>query len=563
MIQKLVRVSLVCFLFTLLFTTTALADKTYRAERFDVQLDLLPGGDMLVTETVVFRFEGGPFTYAFRKVSANRTDGLTFLEASMDGVSMPQGTGAGQVEVQPGDPLQVTWHFAPTSDSTHTFVVRYRVTGVVSTGKADTLRWYVIPPDHGYPIDQSTIWLNYPANVRPLETPSLDRTFDSAPTDTGVRLTTTGIANDAGVILTARFPANSLVTTPPAWQAREQAVSAATVRILRFGLFSGLATLLLGGLGLFAYIRANRRELNLPEPTLLSVPPDDRISPAVAAKLLGQDSYTAVGALFDLAQRGVLHIREEKGWLGGKKFIAELKNTDVSLYPYEQGMLQAIFKPGETQVNMSDIIARLSSKRSHFDEPLEQELVRRGWLDPERKRKRKTLLIVGLLGMLLGVVLGIGALIGIGASLTDHQVLGVVSAVLMGLGGGVFLLSFPFTIYAGFYSPLTPAGEEQKIRWKGFRAYLDQVNRGRESVTRLDTFERYLALAAALGLGAAWARTFQKLGGAPLPAWFQATSGSDGFAALIAAMSSADAAASSAGADGGGGASGGGSSGAG
>ncbi len=561
--RKFFSAILACLLLAAFFTTTALAGKTYRAERFDVQLDLQPGGDMLVTETVVFRFEGGPFTYAFREISANGTDGLTFLEASMDGVVMAQGTGAGQVEVQPGDPLKAIWHFAPTSDTTHTFVLRYRVTGVVSTGEADTLRWYVIPPDHGYPIDQATVWLNYPAGVQPLEAPTLDRAFDSMQSDGGVRLTTASIADDESVILTATFPANSLVTTPPTWQAREQAASAAARRAIPIGLLSGLVSLILGGLGLLTYIRANRRELNLPEPTLLPTPPDDRLPPAVAGKLIGQETYSPTGALFDLAQRGILQIREEKGWLGAKKFMLERQNTSVSLPPHEQGMLQALFKPGEAQVDMSEILTRLASKKSYFYEPLEQELIGRGWLDRERKQKRTMLVVVGVLSMFLGMGMFIGGAIATGMFLTANQMFAWAAAAFAGVGGGVFLLSLSLIIYSGTYSLLTPTGEEQKIRWKSFRAYLEQVSRGREPAIRPDTFERYLAFAAAFGLGEAWAKTFQKLGGAPLPVWFQSLSGSDDFSAMVAVMSAADTSASYAGGDGGGGASGGGSSGAG
>ena len=62
-----------------------LAAKDYRAERFDVQFDLQPDGSALVTETVVFRFEGGPFTFAFREIEPTETDGVTFISASMDG----------------------------------------------------------------------------------------------------------------------------------------------------------------------------------------------------------------------------------------------------------------------------------------------------------------------------------------------------------------------------------------------------------------------------------------------------------------------------------------------
>ena len=563
MTRKLFPAFLICLLLAVLVTTTALAGKTYRAERFDAQLDLQPGGDMLVTETVAFRFDGGPFTYAFREISANGTDGLTFLDASMDGVPMTQGADAGQVEVSGGDPLKITWHFAPTSDATHVFVVRYRVAGVVSTGAADSLHWYVIPPDHGYSIDKATITLNYPEGIQPLEAPALDREFDSTPTDTGVRLTAVGVAEAESVILTASFPAKSLVTTAPAWQAYEQETAAAAARTLPVGLLSGLATLLLGGLGLFAYIRANQRELNLPNRTLLPIPPDERVSPAVVGKLTGQETYSSMGTLFDLAQRGVLEIREEPGPWGTKNFILEVKNRQAELSLHEQGLLDAVIKPGEMQVNMNEIVTRLSWKQHLFYEPQEQELIQRGWLDPERKQKRVALVAVGLLVMLIGLGMLVGAAIATGAFLTGNQALASFTAALAGLGGGAFAISIPLVIYAAVYSPLTPTGEEQKIRWNSFRTYLDQVSRGREPAIRPDTFERYLAFAAVFGLGADWAKSFQKMGGVPLPVWFQAMPGSDGdFGAMVTVMTASDSAAYSGGADGGG-ASGGGSSGAG
>ena len=562
MTKKLFRVVLISLLLAAVFSTTVLAGKTYRAERFDAQLNLQSGGEMLVTETVAFRFDGGPFTYAFREISANGTDGLTFLEASLDGVTMPRGTGAGQVEVSGGDPLKVTWHFAPTSDATHVFVIRYRVAGVVSTGAEDTLRWYVIPPDHGYSIDKATITLNYPEGVRPLEAPTLDRAFDFAATDTGVRLTAAGVADDESVILTARFPANSLVKTTPGWQAQEQETAAAAARVLPVGLLSGLVTLLLGGLGLFTYIRANRRELNLPARALLPNPPAD-LPPAVAGKLTGA-SANFMGTIFDLAQRGLFDVRDEKGSWGATNHLLERKAVDIILTPYEQGLLDVIFKPGETQVSLSEVGTRLTYKISQVDQPLEEELIQRGWLDPERKQKRAWLVAVSLLVMLIGLGVLIGAAIATGVFLTSNQTISWITAALAGLSGGTFVLSIPLVIYAAAYSQLTPAGEEQKMHWNSFRSYLDQISHGLEPAVRPETFERYLAFAAVFGLGAAWAKTFQNLGGVPLPAWFQSPSGSDGdFGAMVAVMTASDTATHTGGADGGGGASGGGSSGAG
>jgi hypothetical protein len=121
MTRKLLT-SIILVLFVSLFAINpVLAAKSYYAERFDVKIDIQENGSALITETVKFHFEGGPFTFAFREISATETDGLTFLYASMDGAAMEQGTQLRQVEVTAGNPLKVTWHFPPTSDAAHVF----------------------------------------------------------------------------------------------------------------------------------------------------------------------------------------------------------------------------------------------------------------------------------------------------------------------------------------------------------------------------------------------------------------------------------------------------------
>jgi uncharacterized membrane protein len=143
--------------------------------------------------------------------------------------------------------------------------------------------------------------------------------------------------------------------------------------------------------------------------------------------------------------------------------------------------------------------------------------------------------------------------------------LAVLLAGLAGVGLGLFILSVALLIYAGSFSVLTPAGEEQAARWKGFAEYLKQVSKGREPAIRPDTFERYLSYAAVFGLGASWAKYFQELGNVPLPVWFHGIRGSDpNFGAIVAVMAASDSSgAGGGGGAGGAGASGGGSSGAG
>lgn len=562
MTRKLSVTLAIVLLLSLFLATPASAEKSYYAESFDVQVDLQEDGSAIVTETVEFRFSGDPFTFAFREISAAETDGLTFLDASMDGVPMPQGTGAGQVEVEAGDRLKVTWHFPPTSDAARVFTVRYRAEGVIRKGDADTLIWRAVPEDHDYSINNSTIILTYPPKATLLGQPTLDWNHDSRWEGDRIILTASGLSPDEDLILTASFSPNSLTQSAPAWQTRQEQSRAATERALPFGFGAGVVTFVLGILGLVTYTRANARELSV-SPVVSNANPPSDVSSAVIGKLTGQYG-NFMGVIFDLAQRGILEVREEKGFWGTKKHVLARTGDAPVLQPFEQVLLDSLFKPGETEINMSEVGSRLASKQKQFDASLEGELVQRGWLDLERKQKRGWLTAVGILMMFLSIVVGFVGMVAGGASVSSNPGWVTLFAALVGFAAGLFLLSIPVLIYVGTFSILTPAGEEQSARWKGFAEYLKQVSKGREPAIRPDYFEKYLAYAAVFGLGTGWAKYFQQLGGVPLPAWFHTMAGSDGdFGAMVAVMSASDSAGASAGGAGGGGASGGGSSGAG
>jgi hypothetical protein len=334
MTRKFYILLLLIPLISILVVQPAFAAKSYYAEFFDVQIDLQDGGSALITETVKFHFEGDPFTFAFREISARETDGLTFLDASMDGIPMPAGTKAGQVEVEGSDPLRVTWHFSPTSDAAHVFIVRYRAEGIVRKGDADTLIWRAVPEDHEYSIERSTIIVTYPPTATLLEPPTLNRDFDTVADKQRVNLTTSGLAEDVDLALTARFASGSLAQVAPQWQTEQEQANAATARAIPVGLATGIATLVLGGLGLFAYIRANRRELTI-SPVVPSANPPSNLSPAIVGKLTKQPQ-TFMGAIFDLAQRGVLEVREETGHWGTKNHVLVRKDHSVALSPFER-----------------------------------------------------------------------------------------------------------------------------------------------------------------------------------------------------------------------------------
>ena len=108
----------------------AAAAKSYSAERYDSKVRVLDAGTIEVVETVVFRFEGGPFKEVFRELPRRRTDGIEIVGAEMDGRRLSVGD---ELSVRNRDgKIRVVWHFAPRADSTNTFTLTYIVRGVVA-----------------------------------------------------------------------------------------------------------------------------------------------------------------------------------------------------------------------------------------------------------------------------------------------------------------------------------------------------------------------------------------------------------------------------------------------
>lgn len=247
MIRKLSS-TLTILLVALLVTNPVRSVEPYYADAFDVQIVLQEGGSAIVTETIEFQFRGDPFTFVFREISATNTDGITFLDASMDGTLMPQGTQAGQVEVGVGNPLKVTWRFLPTSHTSHIFVVRYRVESVIRKGNADTLIWRAIPENHDYSIVHSTITLDYPSEPPLIEQPASGRKLDVFWEDDRLILSASEFAENEDLILTARFAPDSLTEVAPRWQIQREATDAAAARTLSVGLIGGIIVLIVGGL---------------------------------------------------------------------------------------------------------------------------------------------------------------------------------------------------------------------------------------------------------------------------------------------------------------------------
>ena len=533
--------------------------KSYRAERFDVDVTLRADGVATITETVIFSFQGGPFTYAFREIPTRRTDGIEGIAVYEDGNPYTLGSGPGQYQVQRrGDDLRVTWHFAPTQNTTRTFTLSYRVTGLIrQEGGEDALRWAAIPPDHDYPVLRSRVVVRLPEAIGPLRRVEVLAGRAQFEVLAGqATFLATQIERDRELTVGVWFPHGQLAGVPPAWQARQLAQAA---RAPLWVALSGAVLLL----GLAASVWAWRRYAHEPVlvPAVTITAPPTALAPGLAAALVhnGATQTHILATLYDLARRGAISIEETEA-SGGRRprrrFALRQASYPADLDPFEKATLEAAFAradPQDPRLSLSEAVRGLLRGASALQRQMNAALYEQGLFGRERDRVRRGFLIAGGLVLLLAaasVAIPVvwGALYGAWPLLLTAALI-LVSVVVLGLGLSV--------------ARRTVAGEQDAAHWRAFRRHLEQLARGRAAPASLGELEAYLPYAAAFGLGERWARRLP----AP-PAWFRALeqevrAGTDGaaFVAVIAAAS----ASTSAGAGGAaaGGAAGGGASGAG
>jgi len=570
MFRKFFISTVVCLLLAGVFPATVFADKDYYAETFEVLVDIQPDGNLLVTETVTFRFDGGPFTYVFREIPRVEMDDIQVREISMDGIVLPAGDEAGQAEIVEGNPVRITWHFEPTSDSTHVFVLSYRVEGAIHHGTdADTLLWRAIPAEHEYLVKRSVIQIRYPSGLVPLGDPTLHGSAFEMEEGQGEVIFTTGeIPPDTEVKAGLSFPAGSLASQPPAWQREQEQRTLEEEKMsgaFPLGLGATVITGLLGTLAVILFGRGFRHEDDsVPYPNQNFTAPPASIPPALAAHLT-QSGTAFLGTLFDLARRGVLSIEEGPKKWGSRTFDVVRQPTQEALKPHEQAFMQVLFrKAKENRIALSNISSLAYA--GEYTKAIEAEAIALGWKDAERVSGRNRFLILAGLGLLAGMVIVFAGILLAALSLFTSIWIKTLGVILIGAGIGTSLASLAGLLVAALISTLSAEGLRQTAAWNSFAGYLHNITLGRAPAVAPNLFELYLPYAAGFGIATEWAKFFEKMANVPIPAWFQGLQSSvddGGFIAIMAAVSAADSSASVAtGADGGGG-SGGGSSGAG
>lgn len=504
--------------------------KSYSADRFDSRVEVLRGGALRITETVVFRFDGGPFREVFRKLRTRESDGVEVISASMDGVAFPEGEGTGTVEIRGRSPVEVTWRFAPVSDQTRTFELTYLMRGVVRAGvDSDVLTWTALPAEHKYRIGSSTTDIHLPAS--PIGQPDVEFRRVNGETsvevnDGRIRVTATDLRANGRFRVSARMPPGSAIEAPPAWQQkeREQRVYAPT------WLAAAAAVMFAGLILLFAV----RQGYDAPprDGSVVAVGPGlpDTLAPAEAGAIVTNGSPRlehAMAAIFALAGRGELTITEEgtRVW-GQRRFTLSRRPARRPVAPHEQAAIDILFThrgQTESSVTLDKARTRLTWRFKQFARALGTELNAGGFIDADRKAVRRRFGTIGFVLMLLasGVAVALGLL-----------TLDTYGAWPMLIPLAMIVVAIVALICHAAHTPLSNEGLRRARYWRGFQAHLKEIAQDRAPAPA-DGAERLLPYAVALGLADSWSRFLKKYR-IPVPAWFHAAGEAESAPAFIA-----------------------------
>ena len=518
---------------TLIFLVAApaMADGRYSADRYDSRIEVLDGGTMRVAETIAIRFETGTFTQFFRSIPVRMTDGIEIVSASMDGQQLPEGEGPGRIEISGSSNVRVTWRFPPTSPSTHTFDLVYLVHGVVRQEQTDdVVAWRILPSEHRYAIDSSTVDLIVPAS--PTTAPLLEtrRVGDSRVQlgDGRIEIAASNIRRNGWLEVSVHLPRGSAIDAPPAWQRHQIEIS----EMSRAWMFAA-AIVIAGGLALLFFVRQqyDSPPRDFAAMTRSAMPPDT-LPPVIAGAVLANGSPRlehAMATLVSLADRGELRIEEQGRLLGQRQFAIARTTTRRPLSPYEEKLLDIIFDPDGGAVSLGKARNRLLRHFRKFKAALEPAMLSIGLVDEDRRAVRRRFAYIATACLILAG----GTAFGLAFAVRQIGPWPMLIPLALGVVGVSALICF------AAHTPLSNHGLQRAREWRGFRQYLRDVARDREPSPGNVVMRQMLPYAMALGLAHSWA-SYLKKHRLAAPEWFRAVSGADSdgavaFSSFIAA----------------------------
>jgi uncharacterized membrane protein len=489
--------------------------KSFQLTALNVEATVLADGSMQVEETVTYDFSGGPFTFAFRTFKPDWFNRIRDFAAAEQGAPL---------RVEPGAD-RWTWQYAPTSDSSHTYTLTYRVAGAVDVGSdVGELYWQFIGTDHPG-VRSMNVHINLPGEY-PVAAPATADSDTSVvrawahgplngkvqPSARGVDLSVTGVP--ARTFVEGRIVIPLKAFTTPGTSARLPKILREEKGYLDTGktgrklanVLAPIATLA-GGLGFVALWRKHGREP--PKPDYIGdywrEPLTDPPAVVYANLNFGKVEGRAMAStLVDLAQRGYLTITEQEGKRFGRHkdvytFTASTPKPRAGhplpppLTPWEADLLANTFQgQRETTSEAFEDWAKANQTTSAkfwngWKSAVSDDMKARGYVE------------TGRAGVWLTAVGIIAALIVAGLILikVSKNRVGSVSPI----GGLCLVAAVVMVLLLPTLRKRTAAGAEEQAQAKALKKYLEDFSNMKDApVESLIIWERFLVYAVVLGV---------------------------------------------------------------
>ncbi len=505
----------VCFL-----SNTLSADaRSFVLSRFDVELQVLPSGDLLVTETVSPRFEGSwNGIERLIPVEYRTPQGFNYtLLLDQVTVTDEQGTVLKLESSRERHYRNFRIWIPGAIDATRTFILKYRVrNGLKFFDDHDELYWNVTGDEWDVPIEQASARIRLPANATGVRAQAFTGAYGVKEHAASVEIIGPAIT----MVMTRPLGFREGLTAVVGWDkglVAEPTPLDQTTSFLIGNWPLGLPILVFGVMLQRWYRYGRDPRLR---PIAVVYEPPDRLTPAEVGTLADDspDLPDITATLVDLAVRGYLRIEESKApqlfglWTSTDyTFHRRKPPTDWTALPsHEQLLLHALFADGTAdRVPLSSLENKFYRSLPGIRDAIFNALLARKYY-VQRPDRVKQNYFVG--GIVLGFVLTFAL-----AALADR--LGM--SPLAFFGGG--LLSGLIVIGFGRVMPArTLQGTRALEGVLGFEEFLGRVEADRfdRVVKTPDLFEKFLPFAMALGVEKNWARAFDSIV-KTAPSWYQ------------------------------------------
>jgi len=502
--------------------------KTLYWERFDVYMTVLPTGELQVVERQAITFTSGTFTFGYREIPLDKTEGIYDVSISEPGrgqYSFDYSGDAYTYYTEPqGDNLYIKWFFPPTADTTLTFDLAYTVAGAIRIhDEGDRLQWFAIGDGFDFPIKASNVVVTLPrgADFLEIDSAGASMAWDVSGDGRSVTYVSQGTVSTSDVIeIGVAFTHGAIPANSPSWQAEIDEQENYDLNIKPWVTLGVGAIALMIGIGgplavyLLWYVRGRDPKVG-PVPEYLSEPPDD-LPPGVLGTLVDEqaDMRDIVASIVDLARRGYMTIEEvEKPGFAGYNsvdhvFRLESKSTD-DLTGFERELLKSIFPGSKREKKLSDLRNKFYSNLPDLEKELYKEMVRRKFFKRRPDQSRTSWNGIGILLIVFACIGGFFSM-----TVADNVQTVLCIPVAMGITAISMLLT------ARHMPAKTVVGAEAAARWNAFKEYLNRIDKLTDIKQAGDQFERFLPYAIAFGMNKSWMRKFSTLTETPAPIWY-------------------------------------------